>query len=121
MTLNRRYLRNFKSSLSFYISTGLITALVVYMFIAMSASYKAAKEHVDKSVRDTVREDGQFTLYNKMTDSDITDFEQEYNVTIDRISYQQASPQQHHQSPENRFDPLKTCHSRSPLLCSTSL
>ena len=90
MTLNRRYLRNFKSSLSFYISTGLITALVVYMFIAMSASYKAAKEHVDKSVRDTVREDGQFTLYNEMTDSDITDFEQEYNVTIDRISYKET-------------------------------
>lgn len=90
MTLNRRYLRNFKSSLSFYISTGLITALVVYMFIAMSASYKAAKEHVDKSFRDTVREDGQFTLYNEMTDSDISDFEQEYNVTIDRISYKET-------------------------------
>ena len=87
MTLNKRYLRNFKHNLSFYISTSLLTALVVYMFIAISASYQTQADHVHEQIKKTAREDGQFSLYGQMTDDDITAFEQKNDVVIETMNY----------------------------------
>ncbi len=87
MTLNKRYLRNFKHNLSFYISTSLLTALVVYIFIAISASYQSQADHVHEQIKKTAREDGQFSLYGQMTDDDIAAFEQENNVIIEKMEH----------------------------------
>lgn len=87
MTLNKRYLRNLKHNLSFYISTSLLTALVVYIFIAISASYQSQADHVHEQIKKTAREDGQFSLYGQMTDDDIAAFEQENNVIIEKMEH----------------------------------
>ncbi|MCR5480292.1 MAG: ABC transporter permease [Ruminococcus sp.] len=91
MTLNKRYLRNFKHNLSFYISTSLLTALVVYMFIAISASYQVQADHVHEQIKRTDREDGQFTLYNGMNDEDISHFEKQYDVVIEKMKYRDST------------------------------
>ena len=87
MTLNRRYLRNFKHNISFYICTSLLTALVVYMYIAISASYNSEADYAHEHIISTMREDGQFSLYKDMAESDISRFEEEYDVIIDKMSY----------------------------------
>ena len=76
MTLNKRYLRNIKSNLSFYISITLLTLLVVYMYVAISAAYTKEKAYLDEKVIEANREDGQFTLYNDMSDEDIIKYEE---------------------------------------------
>ncbi|MBQ8923478.1 MAG: hypothetical protein IJ053_01660, partial [Lachnospiraceae bacterium] len=87
MTLNRRYLRNIKNNLSFYISITLVTALVVYMYVAISAAYSKERDYIDEKVIETNREDGQFTLYNDMSEDEIKEYESKWNVQIEKQYY----------------------------------
>lgn len=58
MTINKRYLRNVKSNLSFYICIIILTALVVCADLGFSAAYTGEKEYLD-SVSDELNcEDG---------------------------------------------------------------
>lgn len=90
MTLNKRYLRNIKSNLSFYISITLLTLLVVYMYVAISAAYTKEKAYLDEKVIEANREDGQFTLYNDMSDEDIIKYEEKWNVDIEKQYFTDA-------------------------------
>ncbi|MBQ9609737.1 MAG: ABC transporter permease [Lachnospiraceae bacterium] len=87
MTLNKRYLRNIKNNLSFYISITLLTALVVYMYVAISAAYSKERDYIDEKVAETNREDGQFTLYNDMSEDEIAEYEDKWNVEIEKQYY----------------------------------
>lgn len=90
MTLNKRYIRNIKSNISFYISVIIITALVVYMYVAISAAYSREKDFLDTNAKAVNREEGQFTLYKDMTDEEIADFEEKWDVDIERQYYVDA-------------------------------
>ena len=87
MTLNKRYIRNIKSNISFYISIIIITALVVYMYVAISAAYSKEKAYLDDNAAAANREEGQFTLYKDMTDEELSEFEKRWNVSVERQFY----------------------------------
>ena len=87
MTLNKRYLRNIKNNLSFYIIITILTALIVYMYVALSASYKLEKDYIEEKISETNREDGQFTLYNDMSEDEMREFEDKWNVQLEKQRY----------------------------------
>ena len=91
MTLNKRYIRNIKNNISFYISIIVITALVVYMYVAISAAYTKEKEYLDDNVVLVNREDGQFTLYKDMPGDELETFEEKWNVDIERQYFVDAN------------------------------
>ena len=84
MTINKRYLRNIKENLSFYISIIFLTAIVIAFYIGIAAFYSQEKDYLDEAAEKSKTEDGQFTSYVKITDEEIEKFEKDYDVVLER-------------------------------------
>lgn len=87
LTLNKRYLRNIKENLSFYISITLLTAIVICLYLTCASSYRAVDEYMKKTRTDSHVEDGQFVTYTAMTAQDREELEEAWNVEIEQQSY----------------------------------
>ena len=85
MTLNKRYKRNVRSNLSFYLSIVLLTALVTCLHVAFESSYGVQQESFDKLLEEANLEDAEFVTMMPL--EDIDEIEKEYDVTLERQDY----------------------------------
>ena len=85
MTLNKRYKRNVRSNLSFYLSIVLLTALVTCLHVAFESSYGVQQESFDKLLEEANLEDAEFVTMMPL--EDIDEIEKEYDVNLERQDY----------------------------------
>ena len=87
MKLNKRYLRNIKENLPFYISASILTAVGLVLFflfyIAGTGISAFGKEFFEKYNV----EDASFTTYLEIPDSKLTELESNYNITLEKERY----------------------------------
>lgn len=84
MTLNRRYFRNIKSSLSFYISTTLLTAISVWLFLCMYSAVDCENLYLKSFNERCNVEDGSFMTAMEFDEETI---ERDYNVDLEKNNY----------------------------------
>lgn len=87
MVLRKRYRRNIKSNLSFYISVIILTAVSVMVYLTMSCGFEGMNAYIIDFKKECMIEDAQFTVYNQLSDEEISDFEDRYNLAIEQQSY----------------------------------
>lgn len=84
MTLNRRYLRNVKENLSFYIAAIVLTVVALLLFYLFYIAGTGIKGYGDKFFDDNNLEDATFTTYIEIPDNEISSIENKYNVTFEK-------------------------------------
>lgn len=87
MTLNKRYKRNIKNNLSFYLCVGILTMLAVLLYLIFSFGADGRRAYVDRFYKECHLEDAQFTTKKAMTDEDIVNLEKTYHVVIEEQLY----------------------------------
>lgn len=87
MTLNKRYKRNIKNNLSFYICAGILTMIAVLLYLIFSCGVDGQRTYVERFYKDCNLEDAQFTTEKELTDGDIANLERKYDVTIEEQLY----------------------------------
>ena len=87
MTLRKRYIRNIKKNLSFYICTVLLTGFSVMLYLGFDAAAVKLLDDLNVFYSDYHVEDAQFTTLNKISDEDISELEEKYDITIERQTY----------------------------------
>lgn len=87
MTLNRRYIRNIKHNLSFYICVTILTALVIVMYIGFTGAYDGEGRYLDSFYEDTNVEEAQFVTANPIYAKSINNLEEKYNVQLEKQTY----------------------------------
>lgn len=87
MTLNKRYKRNIKNNLSFYLCVGILTMLAVLLYLIFSFGADGRRAYVDRFYEECHLEDAQFTTKKAMTDEDIANLEKTYHVVIEEQFY----------------------------------
>jgi putative ABC transport system permease protein len=88
--LNKRYKRNFTSNISFYISIALLTALAIICYLGISTGYDEERVYMDQINANGNVEDGQFVTYAEITDDDIADLEEEFDIDLEKQLYYDA-------------------------------
>lgn len=87
MTLRKRYLRNIKKNISFYICAVLLTGFSVMLYLGFDAAAVKLLDDLNVFYSDYHVEDAQFTTLNKISDEDISELEEKYDITIERQTY----------------------------------
>lgn len=85
MTLNKRYKRNIKSNLSFYISIIILTALVTCLHVAFDSSYGVQQENFDKLIEEANVEDAEFITM--LPPYDLDGLKKKYDLDIEEQDY----------------------------------
>lgn len=87
MKLNRRYLRNIRENLSFYISAIVLTVATLLLFYMFNISGNAILEFSKDFFWEHKLEDANFTTYMPLADSDIERLEDEYGLTLEKEQF----------------------------------
>ena len=87
MTLNKRYLRNVKENLSFYVAAAVLTVVALLLFYLFYIAGTGIKSYGDQFFIDNKLEDATFTTYVEIPDNEITNIEKKYNVTFEKEHY----------------------------------
>ena len=87
MTLNKRYLRNVKENLSFYVVAAVLTVVALLLFYLFYIAGTGIKSYGDQFFIDNKLEDATFTTYVEIPDNEITNIEKKYNVTFEKEHY----------------------------------
>lgn len=87
MTLNKRYKRNIRNHLSFYLCAGILTMIAVLLYLVFSCGVAGQRTYVERFYKDCNLEDAQFATDNILTDEDMANLEKEYDVTIEEQLY----------------------------------
>lgn len=87
MTLNRRYIRNIKHNLSFYICVTILTALVIVMYISVTGAYNGEGRYLDSFYKDTNVEEAQFVTANPIDEKEMGELEEKYHVQLEKQTY----------------------------------
>ena len=85
--LNRRYRRNIRHSLSFYLCASLLTALSVLFVVVMYTSMDAIDTTYSSIMNDGNIEDAEFMTFLPIPDAEQGDLANTFNVEIEKISY----------------------------------
>ena len=85
--LNNRYKRNLRSSMSFYISLSFLTCVTVLMYLLFSSAVHCENIYVQNLFNENNVEDGQFTTYGELSNEEIEELEEEYDVLVERQDY----------------------------------
>lgn len=85
MTLNKRYKRNVRGNLSFYLSIVLLTALVTCLHVSFESSYGVQQESFDELLSEANLEDAEFVTMMPL--EDIDEIEKDHDVTLERQDY----------------------------------
>ena len=85
MVLNKRYIRNFRSNLSFFVSITILTALVVCLYVAFDSSYGVQQESFNKLLDEAQLEDAQFMTLLPI--DDVQELEEKHHVTVETQPY----------------------------------
>lgn len=84
MTLNKRYLRNIKENLSFYIASSVLTVVALLLFYLFYIAGSGIKKYGDEFFEKNNLEDATFTTYVEIPDEKISGIEDKYNVTFEK-------------------------------------
>lgn len=87
MTLNKRYLRNVKENLSFYVAAAVLTVVALLLFYLFYIAGTGIKSYGDQFFIDNKLEDAAFTTYVEIPDNEISNIEKKYNVTFEKEHY----------------------------------
>lgn len=87
MTLNKRYLRNVKENLSFYIAAAVLTVVALLLLYLFYIAGTGIKSYGDQFFIDNKLEDATFTTYVEIPDNEISNIEKKYNVTFEKEHY----------------------------------
>ncbi|MBQ8950272.1 MAG: ABC transporter permease [Eubacterium sp.] len=87
MTLRKRYIRNIKKNLSFYICAVLLTGFSVMLYLGFDAATVKLLDDLNVFYRDYHIEDAQFTTMSEISDEDISKLEDKYDITIERQTF----------------------------------
>ena len=85
MRLNKRYRRNLKSNLSFYISAALLTAISAFLLVSMYTSVAMIDRGFSDIMKDGNVEDAQFTTLSPIEPEDIRTLETTYDIDLEQI------------------------------------
>ena len=83
MKLRRRYIRNIRQNLSFYIASTVLTMAALFLFFLFHIAGNAILDFADEFFEKQKLEDAHFTTYIPITESDIEDMEEEYGITLE--------------------------------------
>lgn len=83
MKLRRRYVRNIRQNLSFYIASTVLTMAALFLFFLFHIAGNAILDFADEFFEKQKLEDAHFTTYIPITESDIEDMEEEYGITLE--------------------------------------
>ena len=87
MKINRRYKHNIKNNLSFYISTVVLTAMSIFLFLSILTTGTGLDGYVtDFSERHNI-EDAQFVTLLPIEEEDIDKYEETYDLTLEKAGY----------------------------------
>ena len=87
MKLRRRYIRNIRQNLSFYIASTVLTMAALFLFFLFHIAGNAILDFAEEFFEKQKLEDAHFTTYIPITESDIEDMEEEYGITLEMQSY----------------------------------
>lgn len=87
MTLNKRYIRNIKSNLSFYICVIILTAIAIIMYIALSGAATGEGDYLNGFYERNNVEDAQLVTFKEIDADAIEELSEKYDVTIEKQSY----------------------------------
>lgn len=85
--MRRRYVRNIRQNLSFYIASTVLTMAALFLFFLFHIAGNAILDFADEFFEKQKLEDAHFTTYIPIPESDIGDMEEEYGITLEAQSY----------------------------------
>lgn len=91
MTINKRAGRNIRKNKAFYIISIILTALTSMVIVAAVSTGHTLTDVVKNFVDDYKAEDAEFVTYKPLTDEDIENLENEYDVIIEYSRYKYIS------------------------------
>jgi len=87
MKLRRRYIRNIRQNLSFYIASTVLTMAALFLFFLFHIAGNAILDFADEFFEKQKLEDAHFTTYVPIPESDVEEMEEEYGITLEVQSY----------------------------------
>lgn len=87
MKMRRRYVRNIRQNLSFYIASTVLTMTALFLFFLFHIAGNAILDFADEFFEKQKLEDAHFKTYIPIPESDIEDMEEEYGITLEAQSY----------------------------------
>ena len=91
MTINKRAVRSIRKNKAFYIISIILTALTSMVIVAAVSTGHTLTNVVKNFVDDYKAEDAEFVTYKPLTDEDIENLENEYDVIIEYSRYKDIS------------------------------
>lgn len=87
MTINKRAVRSIKKNISFYIISTILTVLICILIVAPVSTGHNMTKVIDKFVDDYKAEDAEFVTYNPISDDDMAELENDYDVIMEYSRY----------------------------------
>lgn len=83
MTLNRRYTRNIRENLSFYVAATVLTVVTLLLYFLFNIAGHAILDFGDDFFARNKVEDAHFSTYMPIPEADIADLEEKYDLTLE--------------------------------------
>jgi putative ABC transport system permease protein len=87
MKLNRRYTRNIRENLSFYIAATVLTVVTLLLFYLFNIMGNAILDFSEEFYAENRLEDAHFSTYLPISDEEITALERDYDLTLESQRY----------------------------------
>lgn len=87
MRLNRRYKRNIKENLSFYIASTVLTIVSIVMFFVMNIAGSGIMDFGEVFLSEHNVEDASFTTYQPISEKDMERLEKDFDVELETQRY----------------------------------
>lgn len=87
MKLNRRYTRNIRENLSFYIASTVLTVVTLFLYFMFAIAGNAILNFGTDFFASQKVEDANFTTYTPIPDEEITKLEEKYDLTLEAQKY----------------------------------
>ena len=87
MKLNKRYLRNVKANLPFYLSASILTAVGLVLFFLFYIAGTGISNYGKEFFSKNKVEDATFTTYLEIPDEKLSELEEEYDLVVEKERY----------------------------------
>lgn len=87
MKLNRRYIRNIRENLSFYISSTVLTVVTLLLYFLFNIAGNAILDFGDKFFERNMLEDAHFETYVQISEEELATLEKKYGITLEAQQY----------------------------------
>lgn len=87
MKINRRYTRNIRENLSFYVASTILTIVSIFMFFVMNIAGNGISDFGKEFFREHNVEDASFSTYMPISDEDMEQLEKDFDVELEAQYY----------------------------------